>query len=615
MNDEAMNDEPMNDEQGDFTHAGAEGGGPSRRGSAAPGARGSFRGGQRGRDRPQGSLALRVDELISGPVPGGDAGVQRVVALVGTSLCSGRRFHVTYDEAEAPVHDMTPLCRRLGVDLTAGTDYSGVPEEMRPVVRCDRVSVLGPLERPDGGGQGARPVTAVTTRWISAYAPWMRGADMIFPQNDLECHRFSTVNVGLFLPRDSTDVNYAAIWNVTVEKAAREASPPAFASVCGRASRSVAEAWRRRLREGAPDCFGNVGVTVWHPEMGAAFAMDDPGGADALEYIMSHPAFSGFSSEEGRVLSSPVQPDCVVRFLNDRNEVCSVFRVSARDFAGLHAMAWNLGLGGDEAFWHTPQGRARFIYDQVIRGADPRFVREEGVVAYDILPGHFHRVAPHVMRPVGNALDRHVNEMRNMLHFAFLQTRAPFGEERVSLGCSQAFVPFTPAGFALCYAPLRDGAGDRNVFLLRDGDLYEPSPGFRQAAEEERQLLDNLSLGLTHRGERGPGASFPRSESPRSFRAPVRAAESRGAACRPRPGEHADDLTPAQPQVLPAGAAREANEPNWSADPRPGRRARQSDWHGVPSVSGAGAPASDGASDPGNGPESDDPADAFGPRP
>lgn len=440
----------------------------------------------------------------------------------GTSLCSGERILVrlsTLEEEQAAGWGRQISPRRRSIEMLRGTlqdeqgrvmDPSSLPEEQRPVWRCDQARVLTDESgRPRASVRNDQPgesgqYTQMYCSWVTPYPPYVTNrGELFWPQEHMEADRFSTVNMNLAA---DTKPSYYRLFTEIMRQCAMEGTM-SYAKAAAQAARTIVDAWSEQCRSEKQARFGSLSVTTWAPEEGMRFDLTDRDGSGRarLEAWLSDPHFEAIVRNSGTdtpfTVPSPVAPDCILRFLNDKEEVCGAYRVRAWEFLSLPSWARRHQRGRDCAFWESPQGRAHFVMEELVRGLSRDFVRAHDVVAVDILPGRRYKAGMSLMNPelLNLRTDPAVirARLRKMIYTGIVQSRSLQEDSRRSprqnIGCAQAFVPRTHQGYVTGYFTLRDGAGYRNAVLLLPGeDHLVPSRVYAEELERERRLFNNL---------------------------------------------------------------------------------------------------------------------------
>lgn len=457
-----------------------------------------------------GTLCVRVDDVLASTDRDGK---QEITGFWCTSMCSGEPIFVrlTSEEEELAENNRPiPASRRSAktlVDMYPElANASQMPEESRPVLRCDRARLITDQEgRPTASiryAQGEDTVlyTRMRTSWMVPYVSYeTRLGNRVFPQEHMEAQRLSTVNLALSRGRTGTD--YHRIFTASLAKAAR-LGMGSFARAASDAAWEIVQAWAQERSQGNQEArVGALSFTTWHPEESFRLDLADTGGQgrQALADFLSHPDFAprvlaGSLGASGA--PSPVSPECVLRFMNRDSEVCGVYRVTAYELSTLPA----LGRRKDGGYGDTPEGRADFILEEMVRGLDPGFVRANGVEFVDILPGRNFRADSHLVCPKsqparGVTSQAALCQLKNMVYLALIHTFSPLPERRQNIGCAQAFMPRSAGDYALGWYSLRDGASYKNACLLaQDMGSLRPSAPYADEIEREQECLASISL-------------------------------------------------------------------------------------------------------------------------
>ncbi len=476
--------------------------------------------------RRPGTLAVRVDDFLMQPAtdPEGrrlldeDGRPAQVCAGVWcTSRCTGQPLLVrlsTDEEERADGARGVPAGRR-GLDELRRALADACPEgrpdlldpDDRPVWRLDRAR---PLLDARGAQRASRmPGTQdacahMRCSWIVPYNGYVdREGAWVRPAENMEFTRPATVNVSLLARRGGAGVGAFGIFADSVREAAAQGEP-SFFRACAAAATRVVTAWDEARRADPAARFGSLSVTIWRPEEHCRFdlADSDGDGRQFLQRWLSHPAF-GYG--EG---AHPVTPDCLLRFLNARGELCGSWRVRSWDIVSLPPGPGAAGPGRGGV--PTPAGRADRVRRGYVEGVDPDFVRREGVTHVDVLPGFCHAASRGLLQPDAPGRARAVlGQVRNMLYLALSQGRSPLPGPRLNTGCVQAMVTRSPAGWVNGFFPLRDGRSERCAALLMpDGGRREPAASCRAGLEAEEHALTHLAetLAEARRAHDGPAA-------------------------------------------------------------------------------------------------------------
>lgn len=438
----------------------------------------------------------------------------------GTSLCSGERLLVrlsTQEEEQAEGWGRQISPRRRSIEVLRGTlqdeagrvlDPSSLPEEQRPVWRCDQARVLtDEAGRPRASLRNDQPQEAESgvysqmfCSWVTPYPPYVTSrGEHFWPQDHMECDRFSTVNMTLVA---DTKPNYYRLFMETLRTCAQE-GVTSYAKAAAQAARTIVDTWVEQCQGEKQARFGSLSVTTWAPEEGLRFELGDRDGRgrERLEAWLGDPIFGpvvkNSGTESAFTVPGAVAPDCILRFLNDRDEVCGAYRVKAWEFMSLPSWAKRNQRGHDAAFWESPEGRAHFVIEELVRGLSPDFVRAHDITSVSILPGRRYNAGMSLMNPelVGQRTDPAVirTRLRRMVYMGMVQSRNLQKDPRQNIGCAQAFVPRTHQDYVTGYFTLRDGAGYRNAVLLLPGDDHLiPSRAYAEELERERRLFNNL---------------------------------------------------------------------------------------------------------------------------
>ncbi len=466
-----------------------------------------------------GSMALRVDDLYLEEEPEGLV----PAAIWGTSLCSGERvfMRLTTEEEELEDYGRGVLPTRRSVDALCEycpTLYKAahLAPERRPVLRCDRVRVCRlasgePALHVRYDDLEDAPWTAMRCSWITPYGPYLSSeGEQINPREHMETKRYSTVNLSLHGGRNGGP-NYYGIYTDALRKAVA-AGETSMGRVCAAAAESIVTAWEQE-RERNPDTrVGTMSLTTWYPEESFRFDLEDRQhiGRRSLVTWLSDDVFAPrvLDKASGQYFPGSVSPECVLRFLNAKGEVCGVYRVRSNIFNFLPEWAERAGRQEEKGFWFTPQGRAAFVLEEMVLGLDRDFMERHGIDTVDILPGRVYRMEKSVLAPepapetetgtgqAGGGIargDRY--RMRNMIWLGLMHGHNPLGEPRQNLGCAQAFVPRTAADYVLSWYSLYDGSPYHNACLLMPaGEHLDPSPAYAAELKHEQGCLANISL-------------------------------------------------------------------------------------------------------------------------
>lgn len=486
---------------------------------------------ERRREADRASLVLRLDGYYDVFVcdesghpridPETGKRLTQTAGFWGTSLCSGEKVLMRFSSAEEMRADGLgrPAGRRdLQAIRDAAPSMAGaadLPEEKRPIVRCDSTRFV---KNDDGRLKasvrfelnGDTTVHAqMRSAWMTPYPSFtLRSGEEIFPQEHMECDRFSTVNFSLH-GRPDAGFNYYRLCEESMKRSFAN-GVTSYAKACSNASFELVNAWQLERERDPATRVGSLSVTTWHPDECLRFSLADAGakGQKALEDLFSMERFQpqAYVDREGksRMARPKAMPELILRFLNARDEVCGVYRMRAGEIGFLDHLAQRIGkkppesAGQDETFWKTPQGKACFIIDEMVKGLDRDFVDAAGVTQVDILPGCCRQVDPRLVQgqdTSGRETKASLYQLRNLIYLGLSQGRAPKGAMRQNVGCAQAFVPRTAGDRVTGWYTLRDGSSYHNAcLLLADGRRLNPSEEYALELAREKEYLNNLSL-------------------------------------------------------------------------------------------------------------------------
>ena len=494
---------------------------------------------ERGSGDVPGTLCVRVDDVLASTDRDGR---QEIAGFWATSMCSGEPVFVRLTSEEEEMEEnnrQIPASRRSAatlVDLYPELARAALmPEAKRPLIRCDRASLITDQEgRPTASirhaqGEDTILYTRMRASWVVPYVSYeTRRGTTVFPQEHMEAQRLSTVN--LALSRGRGGVDYYRAFTASLARAAR-LGMGSFARVASDAAWEIVQAWAQERGQGNEQArVGSLSFTTWHPEESFRFDLADTSGQgrQTLVDFLSHPSFAPVvlaGSSGASATPSSVSPECVLRFLNRDNEVCGVYRVTAYELASLPS----LGRG----YANTPEGRADFVFREMVRGLDPAFVRANSVEFVDILPGLNYRadsslVCPKAQPARGASSQAALCQLKNMVYLALIHTHSPLPERRQNIGCAQGFMPRSAGDYVLGWYGLRDGISYRNACLLgQNARPLKPSLAYADELEREQECLANVSLVPSLRQkaqeqpqERQPGQASFRSASQVSSRLP-----------------------------------------------------------------------------------------------
>lgn len=457
-----------------------------------------------------GTLVLRVDDVHTSSDRDGR---REITGFWGTSMCSGEQIYVrltTEEEELAENNRAVPPSRRSAARLV--DEYPElaraclVPEERRPLVRCDRARLITDQEgRPTASvrfAQGSETMVYTRMRcgWMVPYVSYQSRLDgTVYPQEHMEAHRYSTVSMALARGRGGVD--YQRVFAESLARAAR-LGMASYARAASDAAWDLVQAWvRDRLAGNEQARIGALSFTVWYPEKSFVFDLGDASGLgrQALTDFLAGPAFAPAvqcGSLGATAGPCAVQPECVLRFLNPEGEVCGVYRVTAYEFASLPAWARRAGAGLAD----TAEDRARLVLREMVQGLDPAFVAAHNIERVDILPGRnyrgdMHLVFPQVQQARALTSQGALCQLKNMVYLGLLHSQSPLGERRQNIGCAQAFMPRSAGDYVLGWFGLRDGSSYKNACLLaKDGASLKTSLAYTEELESEQTCLANIGL-------------------------------------------------------------------------------------------------------------------------
>ncbi len=474
--------------------------------------------------------------------------VQAVLAygLRCTSLATGAKYLVRLNSEEEEKQDgrgmprrrrsiqdlFREVCTNLPDSAAAALSGSGrqaevrMPEGERIILRLDRARAITAQDgtaREYCPPEGGIPHTLLRCGWIALYqkplleagpsASGRGGAqgridDAPFePADHMECRRFSTVNAVLykksgpasacadgaaFSQKEDEGPSYYQLMRQTLEEEAARGECN-FYRAAAKAAQRVTAAWQAEKAAGREACIGTISVTTWHPEDHITLDLLDRSGRGrgALADFLSQPVFK--SAKESTTESTPafsgaVSPECLLRFLNAKGEICGSWRIRP----------WNIisppssGTDGQDADSEALR-RAQYLIQEYIHGLDRTFVTQNRIAAVDILPGRCCRLSKRVLSPQEAVLKpAQLQQMRTLLYLGLTQGYALTKAPRLNVGCSQLFVPRTQADYVTSCCTLRDGAGERNAALLLPDGRLAPSAAYRE--QEKAELIAMLSL-------------------------------------------------------------------------------------------------------------------------
>ncbi len=490
-------------------------------------------------DRP-GTMLIRVDDIHWTPLFDGEGRQmtdgegrprRQARAVFATSLCSGEKLlmRLSTDREEeldgtlkSPGSRGKSIAELLERSRRTPGEIAHLPEERRPVWRCDRSR---PVRDGRGGccvlsrGGGETPeehLPQLRCAWITSCDPWVnRFGEEVNPVDHMEAARFSTVNVSLSANRDGSP-SYFTLYADAVREAAR-AGEESFSRACWQAAGTVTTVWREERARSPQARFGTLSATTWHPEESFRFPVEDAwqSGFLSLMDFLSDRRFESLPGAQGDSPPPAARPDCLLRFLDGRDEICGMIRVRAWDFLTLPEWARRNGLEGGQSYWESPEGRARYLCNEAAGAAGQGLLRERGAVQVDVLPGRCYSPAYDLIQPEARRCNPGAGyaQVRSMLWLGLSQTRCLGTGPRQNIGCGQFFLQRTHQDQISALFSLRDGSSCRNAALLLPGSArLRPSEAYGEELEAERHRLTHLSECFAGPGERREAARSPHAE-------------------------------------------------------------------------------------------------------
>lgn len=470
---------------------------------------------------PVGTLAVRLESYVfqnpqapnmrtisARPVEGYEA-----VAVRGHLVCSNEPVEVSL---QTPTESMG---RRASIEAIR----TGAGQRRAPHGEMADLSALSekPIWRFDSCIRSGNPAEDAYTKYQSRWAtPYCNYTDMhnnpVSLLEHIDAGAYATASLALTKPL------YRLYLDIMKRIAMGEESLT-YSQACRTAAKElVAEHVSQCLKQadamstGTPrERLGFGSVTIWHPEH-CIYAMPgaDMAALSRLEdYFASDPfkpvVFSTRQDIKQEGVSF-IQPDCVVRFVNDKNECSGHLRVNEALFRKAAAMdpSFDRIISRSPAGFADPGQRARLIINNLHQMLGLDTAKEP--VMMDILLGHNYSVSRSLVQ--ADAFGRDPDSpaagaaMRFFTEQALQQSTYPWPSPnpRQSLGADQFFIPRGINDAVQEIYHTADGNRCMNAALLKEnGKQLLMTPEFRQQVSQEENELFNVNasiqqhLGLT----------------------------------------------------------------------------------------------------------------------